>query len=440
MLIEVNAIRFALLCAVWMVALIQIVAGEHTVALSNIGVVIFVVFGLLTLPKMRRDSLIILVLLGFVAWLLLDHMPTTDEWFEAGRSVLIFAGLLPTMTLVRATAETMPSVHKTQRALAALPPEASSGGLQMAGHIFGGIINTGAFAMLSAALPPNSDVHRRRMAAEAALRGMESSCVWSPFFVAFAIGQAFVPVDQSWIAIALGLVTAILFALATVPLFSQRFSLAQLRMSISCLQPVGLRLLIVLVAVIATALIFDLTALSTVVIVMPCLVIIQFVRHRANIHLIVKNTHQAMTNIGDDIVIITVAMIVGFFATQTNVLQMLVASVYVGVIPGWFALIATPSLMMMASVVGVHPVITSTALLAIFSRGGADVQPALLMQSHLIGWGAGTMASIASLSVITCASLYNVTSRNLVLGSNLPTAFCYAAGGGAILALVNMIL
>jgi hypothetical protein len=62
------------------------------------------------------------------------------------------------------------------------------------------------------------------------------------------------------------------------------------------------------------------------------------------------------------------------------------------------------------------------------------------MQSHLIGWGAGTMASVASLSVITCASLYDVTSRNLVLGSNLPTAFCYAAGGGAILALVNMFL
>lgn len=437
---KINVIRFGLLCAIWLVALIQIVAGDYAIPLSNAGVIMFVIFGLLTLPKMRRDSLVILALLGFVAWLLLDHMPTSDEWFEAGRKVLIFAGLLPTMTLVRATAETMPSVHKTQQALAALPPEASSGGLQMAGHVFGGIINTGAFAMLSAALPPNSDERRRKMAAEAALRGMVSSCVWSPFFVAFAIGQTFVPVDQSWIAIALGLVTAILFALITVPLFSQQFSLVQLRISLACLQPVSMRLFIVLVAVIATALFFNLTALSTVVIVMPCLVAIQFVRHHANIPLIVKNTHQAMMNIGDDIVIITVAMIVGFFATQTNVLQMLVASVYVGVIPGWFALIATPSMMMLASVVGVHPVITSTALLAIFSRGGADVQPALLMQSHLIGWGAGTMASVASLSVITCASLYNVTSRNLVLGSNLPTAFCYAVGGGAILALVNMVL
>jgi len=437
---KIDMIRFGLLCAVWLVALIHIVAGEYVLPLSNLGVLLFVIFVLLTLPKMRRDSLVIMVLLGFVAWLLLDHIPTTDEWFEAGRSVLIFAALLPTMTLVRATAETMPSVHKTQDALAALPPEASSGGLQTAGHVFGGVINTGTFAMLSAALPPDSNLPRRKLAAEAALRGMVSSCVWSPFFVAFAIGQTFVPVDQSWIAIAMGLVTAVIFALITVPLFSQHFSFAQLRLSLACLQPVSMRLLIVLVAVIATAVIFNLTALSTVVIVMPCLVMIQFVRHHRNISVILKNTRHAMTNIGDDIVIITVAMIVGFFAIQTNVLQTLVVSIHVGVIPGWFALIATPTLMMMASVVGVHPVITSTALLAIFSRGGADVQPALLMQSHLIGWGAGTMASVASLSVITCASLYNVTSRDLVLGSNLPTAFCYAFGGGVILALINMVL
>jgi hypothetical protein len=437
---KIDMIRFGLLCAVWLAALIHIVAGEYALPLINLGVLLFAIFVLLTLPKMRRDSLVIMVLLGFVAWLLLDHIPTADEWFEAGRSVLIFAALLPTMTLVRATAETMPSVHKTQDALAALPPEASSGGLQIAGHVFGGVINTGTFAMLSAALPPDSNLQRRKLAAEAALRGMVSSCVWSPFFVAFAIGQTFVPVDQSWIAITMGLVTAVIFALITVPLFSQHFSFAQLRLSLACLQPVSMRLLIVLVAVIATAVIFNLTALSTVVIVMPCLVMIQFVRHHRNISVILKNTRHAMTNIGDDIVIITVAMIVGFFAIQTNVLQTLVVSLYVGVIPGWFALIATPTLMMMASVVGVHPVITSTALLAIFSRGGADVQPALLMQSHLIGWGAGTMASVASLSVITCASLYNVTSRDLVLGSNLPTAFCYAFGGGVILALINMVL
>ena len=74
------------------------------------------------------------------------------------------------MTLSKATASTMPSVRLTQRKLALLTPEASSAGLQIAGHVFGGIINTGSFAVLSAALPRDSDDHRRKLAAEAALR------------------------------------------------------------------------------------------------------------------------------------------------------------------------------------------------------------------------------------------------------------------------------
>jgi len=85
-------------------------------------------------------------------------------------------------------------------------------------------------------------------------------------------------------------------------------------------------------------------------------------------------------------------------------------------------------------------VITSTALFAVFSGGGADVHPALLVQSHLIGWGAGTMSSVASLSVISCASLYNVPARQLALGTNLGAGFGYAICGGGLLAVVNALL
>jgi hypothetical protein len=96
--------------------------------------------------------------------------------------------------------------------------------------------------------------------------------------------------------------------------------------------------------------------------------------------------------------------------------------------------------MTLASVFGVHPVISSTALLTIFSGGGADVHPALLVQAHLIGWGAGTMSSVASLSVISCAGLYNVPSAKLVFGQNMITAFAYAFGGGLFLTGLNSLI
>ena len=96
--------------------------------------------------------------------------------------------------------------------------------------------------------------------------------------------------------------------------------------------------------------------------------------------------------------------------------------------------------LMALSVFGIHPVITSTALLATFSGGGADVHPALLVQAHLIGWGAGTMSSIASLSVLTCVGLYKVPARSLVLGHNMASGFAYAAGCGGLLVLANIAL
>jgi hypothetical protein len=435
-----SLLRIVLLSAAWVAALLQIVTGADYIALVNVGAIAFAGFVVLTLTRLRRDTVLILLLLVVVGWALLDHFPTLDEWAAGGRYVIIFTALLPTMAMVRATASLMPSVHRTQDSLANLPASASAGGFHLAANIFGAVINTGSLAILSAALPKNASDQQRRLAAEAALRGMVTAAAWSPFFIAFAIGQGFVGETYAWIAIAMGSVTAILFALASFWLLDRTFSFGQLRLAIDCLKPVLLRLSIVLGAVLSSAILFDFTALSAVVVVMPLLVLLQFLRYPEQIRPIIADVTDSMKAIADDILIIGTAMLIGYFAMRTGAFTALVSSLYEGVIPGWFALIITPLAMMLLSVIGVHPVISSTALLAVFSGGHADVNPALLMQAHLIGWGAGTMSSIASLSVIMCASLYKLPSRQLALGPNLWAGFGYAGVGGCLLSLINMII
>ena len=61
----------------------------------------------------------------------------------------------------------------------------------------------------------------------------------------------------------------------------------------------------------------------------------------------------------DDILIITMAMLIGYFATALVPFQLWFASFYDGVIPGYVAIIMTPLGMMLASLVGVHPVIVA---------------------------------------------------------------------------------
>lgn len=436
----IRNLRLGLLTIAWAAALVTILSGQAHGFAATCGAGALGLFILLTLPRLRRDSLIILAMLGVVMLFILDDVPSFEDMIRGGERVLIFAALLPTMALVRATAMTMPSVHATQERLGRLPPAASAGGLQLAAHVFGGIINTGAFALLSAALPPDSDTHRRRIAAEAAIRGMVASSAWSPFFVAFAIGQIFVAPVYAWMAIALGTVSAFLFMVVTIIGLDRGFKGTELRQSLACLGPVASRLAAVLAAVLLVAVVLELTALSAVVTVMPLLVLIQMLRHRTMISVIIADTRDAMNKTADDIVVITAAMLVAFFAISSASLASMVAGIYSDVIPGWIALPAVPIMMMLLSVFGIHPVITSTTLLAIFSGGGADVHPALLVQAHLVGWGAGTMSSVASLSVLSCATLYRVPTRQLVFGANIVSGFGYAIVGGVGLAVINMLI
>ena len=440
MMAGLKSFRVMLLLAAWGLAVAQVVTWGEWHWIGNLGGAIFIAYLILTLPYLKRDSVLIIGFITLLGFMFVREMPAAEIWQGGSRFILIFAGLVPTMALVKATAMTMPSVQRTQQELANLPVESSAAGLQLAGHAFGGIINTGTFAILSAALPPNSSFERRRLSAMATLRGMNAAAVWSPFFVAFAIGQSFTGAHASWQAIGYGVLTALVFTIASLFAFTPGLTFSIIRQSLACLKPVSLRLFTVLFSVLAVALLLNFTALSAVVAVMPVLVMIQFFRQPQFIRRIIDDTHQSIRGMADDLVVIGSAMMLGYLVTRTDAISQILIYMPTDTFPAAVALITTPVLMMLSSVIGIHPVISSTILLALFSGNGSSAHPALLMQSHLIGWAAGTMSSIASLSVITCTTLYNVPGRDLALGANVYTAFALAFGGGVMLTVINMMI
>ena len=153
----VNPTRVMFLCSAWLAALTQVVFGPASNAWVDLGVIgyaVFCGFDIITVaPGYGCDFIDV-----SVGWMVFaDHRPKSDEWWAAGRYVLIFTALLPTMALVRATASTMPSVQRTQRSLAQLPTSASASGFQIAANILGSVINTGSLAILSAAVPQHAN-------------------------------------------------------------------------------------------------------------------------------------------------------------------------------------------------------------------------------------------------------------------------------------------
>lgn len=436
----INTVRLFLLSGAWLCAIIQILFEEQVIDVINFGVIFYIIFIILTLPKLRKSTFLVLLFFCFIGWSFMEEIPSIDDWMASGRYALIFCALIPTMALVRATASIMPSVNRTQAQLANLPSNTSASGLQLAAHFFGGVLNLGVVPILSAAIPKNSKFKTRRAAAEATLRGMVTAATWSPFFIAFAIGQKFTNNLDSWIAISIGLLTATIFTFVSLPYINKSFQNLEIMAAIKCLKPVLFRLMIALVSVLIVAFIFDYTALSAVILVMPLLVILQLIRNSERVTAVLISTKTTMIDISDDIIIISMAMIIAFFATEAGVFSEVASTFYDGSIPGWVALILTPTIMMIASTIGIHPVISSTALLGVFSGGTADVHPALLMQAHLIGWGAGTLPSFASLALITCSRLFVVPVSKLTFGVNLWISFTYALVGGILLSVINICL
>ena len=434
---NIDKIRLFLLCIAWSTAIINVIFGKSALTLTNAGVLSLLFFFVLTFSRLKKESITIIIILFVVAFFLLDQFPSFEDFLSAGRFTLVFAALLPTMTLVRSASLKVKSVKNSQDLLRNLPTSISTSGFQIASHFFGSVINTGTFSILSAALPENSDKNYRKTIAEACLRGMNTSATWSPFFVAFAVGQEFIDTTNSWIAMACGILVGILFNFVSLPVFANGSTLNKIKYSLACLSPVFPLLTLIMLSVLSVSVFFDFTALSAVVLVMPVLIVIYLLFNLKNFYEIYSNTKSWLLNSSDDITVICIAMLVGYLISRSNSINDYIILLESTFFPSWSLLALTPLIITVFSFMGIHPVITSTIALSLLTKAQTDIHPALLMQAHLVGWAAGTMSSVASLSVLTCSNLFQVESRKLAFGPNLLTAVIFSLSSGVLLSFVN---
>ncbi len=424
----------------WLAAVCSILWSSKQNFLVELGVYAFGFFMLLALPFLRKQNMLIIVILLLSMFLLFPRLPNLKEIFEGGKFILIFAGLIPTMGLVKAAAKQNQNIKKTQVLLNKLPPHYSTSGLQITGHVFGAIINTGVFPILAASIPQSSNYHFRKASAEAAIRGMSSSAIWSPFFVAFAVGQTYIDSTSAWLALAIGLIIALIYSMTSILVTNPNINANAFIKSLECLKPILPQLSFIVILIVGSAIFFNLPAISAVILTMPILItIFCLTEHRVTAK-IISDTSNSMRNNVDDVVIISLAMFIGYFVTKNDSSILNVLIVNLKSLPDWSILILIPFFMTIFSIFGIHPVITSTLLLTSFTSADFDINPILIMQSHLIGWCTGTMSSIVSLSVITCSNLFSIPSHKLAFGPNIYSVLLFSLLGGSFLSLLNEFL
>ena len=411
------------------IAVLPIVYGVNFDPNYNLLIIcVYVVLLILMFVLSRLGTKIVVSLLLISTWLILPEMPNDEALLKAGNFFIIFSAFLPSLWLLRSTAITMPSVEKTQKLLSNLTSTKILSGLQVTSHILGGVLNIGTFPLLSSVIPKNAKVKLRQAAGEASIRGMNTAVLWSPFFVSFAVGQLYLPINSAWIGISFGLIVAILFNLITMKFLIGNLTFKFLLESLACVKPILSRLLVLGVSVLAVGQIFNKTALSAIIIVIPILVLIQMIRRPETAKAITINLSNLIKNSGDEMLLISISMFIGSLLSGSIEIQNFIVTHIGDNFPFWLMIIFLPFVVWTFSLIGVHPIITSAPILSLFGPFLSPWEAAFLMQAHLIGWCAGTATSFTSLSVLTTAENFRIPILKLVLGPNI-----YATAGLTVL-------
>jgi len=434
-----KAVKLTLFVLSWALAFPILVFKSEASWLITLALLSYASLLLVIMMRMSRHVMVIILILLFVGWLVLGRVPHFDEWRGAGLFVLIFAAIIPTQAMMRAVAMTMPSVARTQEELGALPPANTASGLQLVSHFLGGVINTGTFPLIAASQPQNAKQDRRLIAALASLRGMNSSVLWSPFFVSFAVALTYLPQQAAWGAIGLGIITATLFGFGSMLAFAERGKGIDLMRSVAPLRPIAGRFAIIFGSVLLVSALTGLTALHAVVATIPLLVMVQLMRRPDTAKPIIGHFTRFLGSSGDELLIISTSMIIAGLAGQSEILAGFFTALFGDDIPAALVIFALPVIVWLASLAGIHPVISSTPILALCAPSLSLFESVLMMQAHMMGWCAGTMNSVSSLSVLTVAEQFKIDEVKLAFSRNLYVSGGLAVAGGGALAAIQLI-
>lgn len=422
------------LAAIWLSALTLLWldwSSLHAAAAMALGL-----FVLASLLDARRETLVVVGLILVLTGLMLWGGAAAGEVVRGLDRSLVFAALLPTLAMTRAVARGLAGVRVAQERIAGLPASQAGIGLLFGGHAFGYVLNTGSFALMSAVVPEHTPEPARRAAALATLRGMNTVALYSPFFVGFAVAYTYFPQVPAWQVFTLGGLLAVVALSTGLLLYARPLSGTALRAGLGCLAPVLPPMGGAVLLVVAAAQVLPVSTLGAVLLVMPVLAGLHLLARPHRLRPVVEETRRGMAAMGDDLAIVSAAMVLGTLAETAPPIRELVSPWIAAHLPPWAAIGATIGVMVGFAIAGLHPMITGTVMIASVVGSGLPVPDLPLMIAMLFGWGMGAMNSMSSLSVVTAAQMFRVRALRLAFGPNLLYAAVLSTIVVAILSLV----
>ena len=426
-----------LLLVLWAGALLDM-AWNVPKAVAAGGLVVYILLALV--HGSRQSRWLCGVLAGAIAalgW----TFDAVDEAVTAIDRALVFAAFLPTILLVRATAELRPEIARARRSFRRLDPSERSGGILFGCHILASVISIGIFGLLAPIIGTAGPSESRIAIVRIAVRSLCLGAVWSPFFLSVVLASQYITTVPLWQIMALGLPFAALgLMLSYFVMGDGAGGLPALRRSIASLLPIVPAVAIAAALVAVVGELGDLTTLQSIVLGVPPLCLVGLLP--LGLARVVEATHATyrhLPDIGAEIGILVLAIALG--AVFESVLtDSAIAKDIAGLEVSPLAAIALVIVgISLAGFLGIHPIVGGTAVLVVATGLEIAVADIFLMQSVLIGWALGAMISFSGVSVVTGSALFGMSPWKLILGSNIAFAVVFGSISVLILGFLNWI-
>ena len=426
-----------LFAVVWFLVLIRILWRDAPVddaATLALGLLFGIGFARIRRKTLALAAALTLATLGFAAAL--------DDWRALWRGLgdaTTFAAFFVTLVVLRTTAERRPETARTRHLMALLDPRQRTAATLYGANVMGSALVVGAHAILAPVHDRNAPEPERRRAAIIALRGMGLAGLWSPFWVAMAVGLQHLPEVRLWSVMALGL------ALAVPALVLGQIMAGALRggtrTALAALLPVVPPVAVAAATVVGLASFTPLRPLEALLLGIPALcAAARLPLGLRAIRELVRVSYERTPSMLGELVIVTCAFVLG--RVLVGGLGMLDPALWPG--PG---ILPAPAIIAVMIVVpaalalfGIHQIVTITVFLVLLPQLPTGVADLILLQSGLVSWSIASMIGLSAISTVAAASFFHVRLERVAFGANLSFGAVVAVLGTAILSLLNAFL
>jgi hypothetical protein len=392
----------------------------------------------LSLSRIRRGTVFLCAPLAVLA---IGLAVSFDQWAGVVRgfeNAAVFMAFFGSIVLLRAVADQRPEISKARSLFNGLRAEETNGAFLVGAHLIGSVLVVGVLAILAPILKDDADDITRRRAAEVSQRGMCLAPLWSPFWIAAAFAAQQIPGVPAWQIMSLGLgMTVIGMVLAHV-MYARGVGLADLWRAVKGFAPIVPSVAVCALMIVGLSTIAGLSTLKALIATIPLLALISLLAARgAKMRAVASETWRGSSRVCDEIVVVTTALILG------RVLEAAVKDIGIGdmigalALPGWAVIACVIATITLASLAGIHQLVSIIVVLVIFMPLDTGVSDVVMMEAALVGWAFASMVGVTAVSTATASAMFRVPRIQLIFGPNLAFVAVFGMVSVLLLTLVN---